>query len=101
MIWLARGQVSARREEAARHEEWVNSLATVLGRNADPGVYVNFLGNEGTARIREAYPQPTWDRLAAIKRRYDPANLFRRNQNIPPQPADPGDSRDRPRSGQP
>lgn len=31
-----------------------------------------------------AYPGPTWDRLAAIKRRYDPTNLFRLNQNIPP-----------------
>ena len=36
------------------------------------------------ARVREAYPGPAWDRLAAIKRRYDPTNLFRLNQNIPP-----------------
>ncbi|HEU4398881.1 MAG TPA: BBE domain-containing protein, partial [Actinomycetota bacterium] len=35
---------------------------------------------------REAYPGSTWDRLAAIKGRYDPTNLFRRNQNIPPAP---------------
>jgi len=47
-------------------------------------VYVNFLGDEGVARIREAYPGATWDRLAAIKGRYDPTNLFRLNQNIPP-----------------
>jgi Berberine and berberine like len=45
---------------------------------------VGFLGDEGPARVREAYPGSTWDRLAAIKRRYDPANLFRRNHNIPP-----------------
>jgi FAD/FMN-containing dehydrogenase len=45
---------------------------------------VNFLGNEGPERVREAYPGPTWDRLREIKRRYDPANLFRMNQNIPP-----------------
>jgi FAD/FMN-containing dehydrogenase len=32
----------------------------------------------------EAYPGPTWDRLAAVKSRYDPTNLFRLNQNIPP-----------------
>ena len=37
-------------------------------------------------RVREAYPGPTWDRLVEVKRRYDPGNLFRRNQNIPPDP---------------
>jgi FAD/FMN-containing dehydrogenase len=45
---------------------------------------VNFLTNDGAARIHEAYPGPTFDRLAAIKRRYDPTNLFRLNHNIPP-----------------
>jgi len=50
-------------------------------------VYVNFVGDEGQARVREAYPGSTWERLAAVKRRYDPANLFRLNQNIPPAPA--------------
>jgi hypothetical protein len=45
---------------------------------------VNFLEAEGEARIRAAYPRPTWDRLAAIKLRYDPTNLFHLNQNIPP-----------------
>lgn len=36
------------------------------------------------ARVCEAYPVPTLDRLRAIKRRYDPTDLFRLNQNIPP-----------------
>ena len=40
----------------------------------------------GRGRIRDAYPGRTWDRLAEIKRRYDPDNLFHRNQNIPPGP---------------
>lgn len=71
-----------RPEEAAGHEAWVAGLAAVL-RQGD-GVYVNFLGDEGPARVREAYPGGTWDRLAAIKARYDPTNLFRLNQNIPP-----------------
>jgi len=48
------------------------------------GVYVNFLGDEGEQRIREAYPPATYARLAALKRRYDPTNLFHLNQNIPP-----------------
>ena len=50
----------------------------------DQGAYVNFLGDEGEAGVRAAYPGATWDRLREIKRRYDPDNLFRLNQNIPP-----------------
>jgi FAD/FMN-containing dehydrogenase len=45
---------------------------------------VNFLEDEGEARVRQAYPDGTWERLAEVKRRYDPTNLFRLNQNIPP-----------------
>ena len=40
--------------------------------------------------LRDAYPGSTWDRLAAIKARYDPTNLFRLNQNIPPGNVTPG-----------
>ena len=69
--------------EAAVHQAWVAGFARVLA-NGDAGVYVNFLGDEGEARVREAYPGGAWDRLAAVKARYDPTNLFRLNQNIPP-----------------
>ncbi|HSK93647.1 MAG TPA: FAD-binding oxidoreductase [Candidatus Angelobacter sp.] len=48
------------------------------------GVYVNFLEDEGDARVRAAYPASTHDRLVAVKRRYDPTNVFHRNQNIRP-----------------
>ena len=60
-------------------------------RDGRPGVYVNFLSDEGPDRVREAYPAPTWDRLVEVKGRYDPGNLFHRNQNIPrrPRPPDP------------
>jgi hypothetical protein len=75
--------VYERPEEMAMHEPWVTGFASAL-RQGDTGAYVNFLADEGTARIRAAYPGATWDRLAAIKRRYDPTNLFRLNQNIPP-----------------
>ena len=70
-------------EEAATHQAWVNGFAGAL-RQGDRGAYVNFLGDEGEARVRDAYPGPTWDRLKEIKGRYDPTNLFRLNQNIPP-----------------
>jgi len=70
-------------EERAARETWVGNFAAAL-RQGDGGAYVGFLGEEGEERVREAYPQPTWDRLAEIKGRYDPTNLFRLNQNIPP-----------------
>ncbi len=89
-IMVAVGAVYERPDEAAVHEAWVTGFAAAL-RQGDAGVYVSFLGNEGAARIREAYPGATWDRLAAIKARYDPTNLFRLNQNIPPTIEGPGE----------
>jgi FAD/FMN-containing dehydrogenase len=72
-----------RPDEAEVHAAWVNDLAAEL-RRGDGGAYVNFLADEGEARVREAYPGSTWDRLTEVKARYDPTNLFRLNQNIPP-----------------
>ena len=63
-------------------EAWVADFAAALHQD-DNGAYVNFLGDEGEARIHAAYPGTTWERLTAIKHRYDPTNLFRLNQNIP------------------
>jgi FAD/FMN-containing dehydrogenase len=72
-----------RDEERAVHQAWVDELAGAL-RQRDAGAYAGFLGDEGEERVRAAYPGSTWDRLVAIKARYDPDNLFRLNQNIPP-----------------
>jgi FAD/FMN-containing dehydrogenase len=47
------------------------------------GAYVNFMQEEGEERVRESY-RGNYDRLVQIKRRYDPTNLFRLNQNIKP-----------------
>ena len=66
-----------------RRRKWVEDLMAAL-RQGDEGAYVNFLGPESPQRVRAAYPGATWDRLRQIKRRYDPENVFRRNQNIPP-----------------
>jgi hypothetical protein len=68
--------------DKARREAWVLDLVGALQQR--DGAYVNFLADEGPQRIHDAYPGRTWDRLAAIKRRYDPDNLFHRNQNVPP-----------------
>jgi FAD/FMN-containing dehydrogenase len=64
-------------------QAWVDELAAAL-RQDDGGAYVGFLADEGDAWVHQAYPASTWERLAAVKRRYDPANLFRRNHNVPP-----------------
>lgn len=69
-------------DEAAEHDAWIAKLASDLDQGV-PGVYVNFLGDEGPDRVREAYPGSTWEQLVAVKCRYDPANLFRGNHNIP------------------
>ena len=78
--------VYERPDEISVHGPWVQGFAAAL-KQADDGAYVNFLGYDGEARIRNAYPGATWDRLTAIKARYDPTNLFRLNQNIPPERA--------------
>ena len=70
-------------EDRAAKEAWVADFAAAM-RQDDAGAYVNFLGDQGEAMVRAAYPGATWERLRAIKRRYDPTNLFRLNQNIPP-----------------
>ena len=75
--------VYATPDEALTHDAWAAETADVL-RQGDGGAYVGFLGDEGEERVRAAYAGPTWDRLRAIKRRYDPDNLFHHNQNIPP-----------------
>jgi len=64
-------------------EAWVADFQADI-EQGDHGAYVNFLAIEGEARVRAAYPGGTWDRLTEIKRRYDPTNLFKLNQNIPP-----------------
>ena len=69
--------------DQAVRERWVTQFADALNQG-DGGAYVNFVGDEGPARVRAAYPGATWQRLAAIKARYDPGNLFRSNQNVPP-----------------
>jgi FAD/FMN-containing dehydrogenase len=63
---------------------WTRELFDAIAPHATGGTYVNFLSDEGPERVQDAYPPAIWSRLVEVKRRYDPDNLFRLNQNIPP-----------------
>jgi FAD/FMN-containing dehydrogenase len=63
--------------------QWARDYWTALAP-FHTGVYVNFLMEEGGARVRQAYGDAKYRRLTALKREYDPTNFFRLNQNIPP-----------------
>ncbi len=62
---------------------WAREMHAVLRPFAMDGVYVNNLGDEGHDRVKAAYGE-NYDRLLTLKRKYDPNNLFRLNQNIRP-----------------
>src|ERR671913_148970 len=63
-------------------QAWVGEFAEALHQGGD-SAYVGFLTDEDPARVRQAYPGSTWDRLLQIKAQYDPTNLFHHNYNIP------------------
>jgi len=63
--------------------DWVRGFWSAL-EPWHQGVYVNFLGDEGPERVRASYGPEKYDRLRALKQKYDPDNFFRINQNIPP-----------------
>jgi hypothetical protein len=73
---------------------WIRGLFNKLRPGMKPGVYINFMSGDEQDRVPEAY-QERWDRMVAVKTKYDSTNLFRRNQNVPPQGAatGPGSSR--------
>lgn len=63
---------------------WVKRFRQDISPYATGGVWLNFIGDEGQARIRAAYGEANYDRLAQVKRQFDPENTFRGNQNILP-----------------
>jgi FAD/FMN-containing dehydrogenase len=70
--------------DSDQQRDWTERYYRAMWSHGD-GVYVNFLGDEGQGRVREAYSTRTYQRLAAIKAKYDPTNFFRLNQNIQPE----------------
>ena len=71
-------------EGFAEERDWVRGFWDAI-TPWHQGVYVNFLGDEGADRVRQSYGPEKYDRLQALKRKYDPDNLFRLNQNIAPE----------------
>ncbi|MFG2874915.1 BBE domain-containing protein [Streptomyces sp. NPDC048337] len=80
-VWLP-GEAG---ERAAAETAWTRQFLRALGPHRGDGVYVNFLDrDDDTARVREAYGDDTYRRLAEIKAKYDPDNAFHHNKNIRP-----------------
>src|SRR5713226_477805 len=69
--------------ESAHHIQWTREFWTAVEPFATGEVYVNHLDAEEGTRIKAAYSQ-NYERLVALKNKYDPTNLFRLNQNIKP-----------------
>ena len=83
LLWIISDTGS---DDATRMPEmaaWATSFLEEL-QGFGSATYVNFMADEGQAAVASAYAPDTWDRLRDIKRRYDPDNVFRLNQNIPP-----------------
>ena len=73
--------------------DWARAIPGALGSGQ---AYVNFTSEAGTDRVRASYPPATYQRLVAVKDRYDPDNLFRLNQNIQPLSLNTGGATERP-----
>lgn len=69
----------------AVHISWVRRQFNSLRPLMKPGVYVNFMSGDEEDRVPEAYRE-RWDRMIGVKTQFDPHNVFRLNQNIPPKP---------------
>ena len=69
--------------ESQKHIRWADELWKEMQPFSSGGVYVNYLGDEGEDRVKAAYGT-NYERLVALKNKYDPQNLFRLNQNIKP-----------------
>jgi FAD/FMN-containing dehydrogenase len=70
--------------EAERCIEWARGLATLLEPFGASDSYVNYLGEDGASAVRASYG-PNYERLALLKKKYDPENFFCFNQNIAPE----------------
>jgi FAD/FMN-containing dehydrogenase len=70
-----------------RYIEWARETAAAIEPWSVSGGYINYMqADEPLEGVRAAFGDDSFERLQALKRRYDPDNVLRRNQNVPPQP---------------
>ena len=67
------------------HIEWVHRASEAMRPYETGGLYLNFISDDD--KVRAGFSPQKWNRLVALKDRYDPTNMFRFNQNIPPSDA--------------
>lgn len=73
-------------DDDAAHIGWARAISAAMREFGNGGVYLNFVGDEGDARVRAAFGDD-YERLARVKAAYDPGNFFHFNQNVAPAPA--------------
>ncbi|MEZ4523248.1 MAG: FAD-binding oxidoreductase [Thermomicrobiales bacterium] len=71
--------------ESDRHISWARAMFDAIHELSSGSSYVNFqTDDEGEERVRQSYPSEIYERLAEVKRRYDPDNMLRHNKNVRP-----------------
>jgi hypothetical protein len=70
--------------DSDRHISWCRGLCDAMRPHTTGGVYLNMTMDEGEDRVRAGYGHAKYERLVALKDKYDPGNLFSVNQNIKP-----------------
>jgi FAD/FMN-containing dehydrogenase len=68
----------------ARNIEYTKAISTAMKPWSTGRAYLNFIGDEGPGRVEAAFGPEKYAKLRALKTKWDPTNLFRHNQNIPP-----------------
>ncbi|WP_340114787.1 FAD-binding oxidoreductase [Maribellus mangrovi] len=69
-------------ESADKHIAWTRNFSRAMQAYSTGQKYLNFMGDEDRSRVKAAYDPITYERLVALKNKYDPTNFFRLNQNI-------------------
>ena len=72
--------------DAERNIAYTRAIASAMKPWTTGRAYLNFIGEEGLGRVEAAFGPEKFERLTQLKRKWDPTNLFRHNQNIPPAP---------------